>query len=48
MFGDLDKMLGNRQNKCSEKSEQKLGGNFSTACHKGNFKKIYIPDITKR
>ena len=28
MLGDLDKMLGNWQNKCSEKLEQKFGGNF--------------------
>jgi hypothetical protein len=28
MSGDLDKMLGNWQNKCLEKLEQKFGGNF--------------------
>ena len=36
MFEDLDKILGNWKNKCSEKLEQKFGG-----------KKTYIPDIPK-
>jgi hypothetical protein len=28
MLGDLDKMLGNWQNKCLENLEEKFGGNF--------------------
>ena len=46
MLGDLDKMLGNWNNKCSEKLEQKFGGNFLQLLTGGiSREKKCIPDI---
>ena len=47
MLGDLDKMLGNWKNKCSEKLVEKFGKIFPQLYKWGISRKKYIPDIPK-